>query len=119
MAATKRLKTAQVNLRVDPKLKDAADRAAADDQRSLTSLIEKLLTDHLRRKGYLKTEGPQSTESHSKKLAQAAKLAEEHVDRLIDPALPTEERERSKRRLIKGPGEFRDIRDRAKGKREK
>ena len=41
MAATKRLKTAQVNLRVDPKLKDAADRAAADDQRSLTSLIEK------------------------------------------------------------------------------
>jgi len=96
-----------------------ANRAAADDQRSLTSLIEKLLTDHLRRKGYLKTEGPQSTESHSKKLAQAAKLAEEHVDRLIDPALPPEERERSKRRLIKGPGEFRDIRDRAKGKREK
>jgi hypothetical protein len=96
-----------------------ANRAAADDQRSLTSLIEKLLTDHLRRKGYLKTEGPQSTESHSKKLAQAAKLAEEHVDRLIDPALPPEERERSKRRLIKGPGEFRDIRDRAKGKQEK
>ena len=50
---------------------------------------------------------------------RGAKLAEEHVDRLIDPALPPEERERSKRRLIKGPGEFRDIRDRAKGKREK
>ena len=48
----KRLKTAQVNLRIDPKLKEAAEKAAADDQRSLTSLIEKLLTDHLRRKGY-------------------------------------------------------------------
>jgi hypothetical protein len=52
--AEKRLKTAQINLRIDPKLKDAADRAAADDQRSLTSLIEKLLTDQLKKKGYLK-----------------------------------------------------------------
>jgi len=40
MAATKRLKTAQVNLRVDPNLKDAADRAAADDQRSLADVID-------------------------------------------------------------------------------
>ena len=45
--------------------------------------------------------------------------APEQVDRLIDPALPPEERERSKRRLIKGPGEFRDIRDRGRSKREK
>lgn len=53
--AEKRLKTAQVNLRIDPKLKDAADKAAAEDQRSLTSLIEKLLTDHLRKTGHLKS----------------------------------------------------------------
>lgn len=46
-------KTAQVNLRIAPTLKEAADKAAADDQRSLTSLIEKLLTDYLRDKGYL------------------------------------------------------------------
>ena len=52
--AEKRLKTAQVNLRIDPKLKALADKAAADDQRSLTSLVEKLLTDHLRERGYLK-----------------------------------------------------------------
>jgi len=49
----KRLKTAQVNLRVDPQLKAAADKAAADDHRSLTSLIEKLLSDYLKRRGYL------------------------------------------------------------------
>ena len=35
--------------------KTAADeKAADDDQRSLTSLIEKLLSDYLKRKGYLK-----------------------------------------------------------------
>jgi len=50
----KRLKTAQVNLRIDPALKAAADKAAADDQRSLTSLVEKLLSDYLKKKGYLK-----------------------------------------------------------------
>lgn len=50
----KETKTAQVNLRIRPALKEAADAAAADDQRSLTSLIEKLLTEYLKRKGYLK-----------------------------------------------------------------
>jgi hypothetical protein len=50
----KRLKTAQVNLRIDPDLKALADKAAAADQRSLTSLVEKLLTEHLRKNGFLK-----------------------------------------------------------------
>jgi hypothetical protein len=44
-------KTAQVNLRFSPDLKEAAERAAEGDQRSLTSLIEKLLVDHLRNTG--------------------------------------------------------------------
>jgi hypothetical protein len=48
-----RRKTAQVNLRIMPALKEAAEKAAADDQRSLTSLVEKLLTEYLRKKGYL------------------------------------------------------------------
>jgi hypothetical protein len=47
-------KDAQVNLRIQPSLKEAAEKAAADDQRSLTSLIEKLLVDHLKAKGYLR-----------------------------------------------------------------
>jgi hypothetical protein len=42
------MKTAQVNLRVSPSLKAAAQKAAADDHRSLTSLIEKLLADYVR-----------------------------------------------------------------------
>ncbi|MFE3836076.1 hypothetical protein [Pseudogemmobacter sonorensis] len=48
-----RIKSAQVNLRIRPELKEAAEKAAADDQRSLTSLVEKLLTDYARDKGYL------------------------------------------------------------------
>jgi hypothetical protein len=45
----KRIKTAQVNLRIHPKLKASAEKAAADEHRSLTSLIEKLLIDHIKK----------------------------------------------------------------------
>lgn len=48
-----RLKTAQVELRLLPEIKAAAEQAAADDHLSVTSLIEKLLADHLTEKGYL------------------------------------------------------------------
>jgi hypothetical protein len=48
-----RTKSATLNLRIEPAIKDAAEKAAADDRRSLTSLVEKLLVDHLRKKGYL------------------------------------------------------------------
>jgi hypothetical protein len=50
----KRIKTEQVHLRIRPLLKTAAEKAAADDQRTLTSLIEKLLTEYLIKNGYLK-----------------------------------------------------------------
>ena len=48
-----RTKSATLNLRVEPAIKAAAEKAAADDRRSLTSLIEKLLSDYLKKKGYL------------------------------------------------------------------
>src|ERR1700681_3848773 len=40
-------KSTQVNLRFAPSLKMAADQAAAREHRSLNSLIEKLLAEHL------------------------------------------------------------------------
>ena len=40
------IKSAQVNLRLPPSLKEAAEKAAAEDHRSLTSLIEKLLSEY-------------------------------------------------------------------------
>jgi len=47
-------RSAQFNMRIDPELKEAAENAAADDRRSLSSLVEKLLTDYCREHGYFK-----------------------------------------------------------------
>jgi hypothetical protein len=47
---------------------------------------------------------------HTKKAAKASEMASQEIDRLIDPSAPDEERQRRKRRLIKGPKEFRDVR---------
>lgn len=46
-------KSKPTSIRLSPDVKAAAERAAKEDVRSLASLIEKLLTDHLREKGYL------------------------------------------------------------------
>lgn len=43
-----------VSVRLPEAVKAAAEKAAADDTRSLSSLIEKLLTDFLKKNGYLK-----------------------------------------------------------------
>ena len=43
-------KTETLNLRIDPKLKAAAERAAAADRRPLTAYIEKLIEDDLERR---------------------------------------------------------------------
>lgn len=46
-------KTAAIGIRVDPVIKEAAEQAAADDHRSVASLLEKLLVEYLNAKGYL------------------------------------------------------------------
>jgi predicted HicB family RNase H-like nuclease len=46
--------SAQLLARIQPSLKAAAEKAAAADRRSLSSLVQKLLADDLRRNGYLK-----------------------------------------------------------------
>jgi hypothetical protein len=48
-------KTIQLNIRISPWLKaGAADAAVLGEHRSLSSLIEKLLTDYCRERGFLK-----------------------------------------------------------------
>jgi len=42
--------------------------------------------------------------------AKARAMAGQEVDRLSDPSATEEERQRRKRRLLKGPKEFRDVR---------
>jgi predicted HicB family RNase H-like nuclease len=50
-------RTEQVHLRLSPDLKKAAEAAAAAQRRSLTSLIEGLLLDHLASTESKKSEG--------------------------------------------------------------
>jgi hypothetical protein len=63
-------KSANLNLRLNPELKELATRAAEAEQRTLTSLIEWLLTTYLRRKRYLPTEQPNAPASSSAKPAR-------------------------------------------------
>jgi len=48
------VKTTIINVRIDPKLKKAARKAAELDQRTLSGLIERLLTEHCQKVGTLK-----------------------------------------------------------------
>jgi hypothetical protein len=45
-----------------------------------------------------------------KKAMEASEMAGQELDHLGDPSATDEERQRRKKRLIKGPKEFRDIR---------
>ncbi|MGH1588018.1 hypothetical protein ACRBEV_06270 [Methylobacterium phyllosphaerae] len=47
-------KSLPVSFRLPPEVKAAAVKAAKDDTRSVSSFMEKLLTEHLKAKGYLK-----------------------------------------------------------------
>jgi hypothetical protein len=47
------VRNASIGIRVELGLKEAAERAAKDDRRTVASLIEKVLTEWLEAKGYL------------------------------------------------------------------
>jgi hypothetical protein len=52
--------------------------------------------------------------SRTKRAAKASAMAAQAIDRLGDPLVTDEQRRLRKRRLIKGPKEFRDIRKRSR-----
>lgn len=45
-------KTASIGLRTDPEIKEAAEKAAREDRRTLASLVEKALVEYLKKEGY-------------------------------------------------------------------
>jgi hypothetical protein len=51
-----------------------------------------------------------SKRTSPKTAAKASDMAARQIDKLANPAVPEEERRARKRRLIKGPREFRDMR---------
>src|ERR1700691_4093837 len=105
-------RSAQLLVRIQPSLKAAAESASHADHRSLSSLVEKLLSDYLTKKGYLgeRRAGPSSHRPSGEAGKKAAEMASREIDRVSDQAAPQEERARRKRRLVAGPKEFRDAR---------
>jgi hypothetical protein len=51
-----------------------------------------------------------SASGRTKKAAKALEMAGQEIDRLSDASATDEERQRRKRKLLKGPKEFRDVR---------
>jgi hypothetical protein len=100
------MRTAQVNLLIEPALKAAAEKVAAEDQHSLTDLIEKLLADYCKKRALA---GAPSSRSSAKGAPKAAEMAGRKIDQLGDRSATDEERASRKRRLIRGPKEFRDM----------
>ena len=49
-------KSIPISFRLPPEIKIALEKAAKDDTRSVSSLMEKLVTDWLRDKGYLQND---------------------------------------------------------------
>jgi hypothetical protein len=67
--------------------------------------------DAIRRLAEFGLAGMPPTRGRSPKATlKALDLAGEQIDKLIDPSATDEERQQRKRRLLKGPGEFRDLR---------
>ncbi len=102
----RRKKTAQITVRINSMLKKAAEKAAAQDHRSLTALIERLLSKHLRSRGFLSAPSVPYKEA----ARTALKLALREIETVGDRSLPAQERESRKRRLLHGPEEFSDFR---------
>lgn len=46
-------RTAAIGLRVEPEIKEATEKAAAQDRRTVASLIEKVLVEWLKANGHL------------------------------------------------------------------
>ena len=96
-------KSSQILIRVRPSLKAGAEKAAAEDHRSLSSLIEKLLTDHLRKKG-ISTE---IADARSARRSQSKRMAGDAMDReMKHSGVSDDEKNERKRRLMKMPGEL-------------
>jgi hypothetical protein len=94
-----------VGVRMTPLQQDAIKGWAADqgDTPSLAEAIRRLVEIGL----------AGATTGRAKKSASSPKssdLAAMQIDKLVDKTLPAEEQAVRKRRLLKGPSEFRDVR---------
>jgi|tagenome__1003787_1003787.scaffolds.fasta_scaffold20977496_3 hypothetical protein len=103
--------TPLMGFRADPKIRAAIVRWAEkqSDMPTLSEAIRRLVELGLT----VKTNARQPSAANA---GRAKELARSTVEQMLDPAAPPEERAQRRRRLIKGPSEFREHRmDQAKG----
>jgi hypothetical protein len=93
-----------IGLRLEPATLARVDRWAASQQDDPSR------PEAIRRLVELALGIAQRAGVRTKKAAQAAEMASEEIDRLGDVSATDEERQLRKRRLIKGPKEFLDLR---------
>ncbi len=89
----------------EPMIKQIDAWAKREDITSRSEAIRRLVDQSL----VAASQQPRSG-SH-KGASKASEWAGQELDRVADQSLPAEEQERRKRRLTKGPTEFRDMRD--------
>ena len=95
-----------LGLRASPELREAIERWAKkqDDKPKLSEAIRRLV------ELALASAISVAAQTNEKEAAKASNLAGQLIDILADGSAPVEEREKRKRRLLKGPREFRAIR---------
>ena len=97
-------KGTRIGLRLEPATLARVDRWAASQQDDPSR------AEAIRRLVELALAIGQRAGARTKTAAKAAEMASEEIDRLGDPSASDEERQLRKRRLIKGPKEFLDLR---------
>ena len=101
--------TPMVGLRLAQELIERVDRWAAHKRLTRSDAIRQLLEEALG-SGISRTANPKASE-------KATELAKRALERIpLEEVAPAEEQERRKRRLLKGPKEFRDLRSDAKSR---
>ena len=91
-------------IRLPAELTAAIDKwAARNETASRSDAIRRLVELGLAVSGPLKQRSPKAA-------SKALDLAGQQIDKIADPSATAEERQQRKRRLLKGPGEFRDLR---------
>ena len=95
-----------VGVRLPPFLISEIEKWAAGQSAGLSrsEAIRRLIELGLARAQPLKRREPKAA-------SKALDLAGQQIDKLADSSATVEERQKRKRRLLKGPGEFRDIRE--------
>jgi hypothetical protein len=88
----------------------SSDKRKAVEAWAKTALDKPSLSEAVRRLVELGLASAHRSAARMKKAMEASKMAGQETDRSGDPSATDQERQRRKRRLIKEPKEFRDIR---------